>query len=610
MTERAVIPETRTPAEPSTAPESKLSSKVGGLREGLLRLPERLRQIRLTEGQTFLFFSVLVGLASGLLVVCFQIAIGWTRLWLLGSALAPSHVRVILMPTLAGLVVAFLVMRVFPRVRGSGVNQTKAAVYISSGHIPFSTVVGKFICCALAIGSGQSLGPEDPSLQIGAGFASALGRRLQLSREKFRLIAPVGAAAGLAAAFNAPISSVLFVIEEVIGKWTAGVLGAIVLSALSSAVVMRNFLGSEPLFRVTSYRLGHPSELIAYAVLGLVGGGAAVAFSRLIAVLRPRLMRLPTPTHYFQPALAGLLIGLIGIVFPQVMGAGYETIDQAMHDQYVWQVMVLLALFKIIATVLSFSSGTPGGMFAPALFIGAMLGGAVGGVERHFFPGLTGSVGAYALVGMGTFFAGFLRVPMTSVFMVLELSGNYSIIVPVMISNTIAYIISRKYEKLALFDMLARQEGMDLPSMEEQREETVLQVESAMRPRPAVVLRGEQSVAEALSLVKDSPEQYFLVDQNARGWSGVTKELLLWQAQQGKGDVLLTNLPDRQRLSLPHLHPDQPLDVALRRIGDHPLLPVVSRTNLQHLEGVASLNDVLRAYRTAFATSVAAVGTP
>lgn len=610
MTERAVIPETSVPSAPNLPPKSDPGSSAGGARDGLLWLLERLRMVRLTEGQLFLFFSVLVGLTAGLLVVCFQIAIGWTRLWLLGSALAPSHVRVVLVPTLAGLVVAFLVIRVFPRVRGSGVNQTKAAVYISSGHIPFSTVVGKFICCALAIGSGQSLGPEDPSLQIGAGFASALGRRLRLSREKFRLIAPVGAAAGLAAAFNAPISSVLFVIEEVIGKWSAGVLAAIVLSALASAVVIRNFLGSEPLFRVTSYRLGHPSELLAYAVLGLVGGVASVAFARLIAVLRPRLMRLPLRTHYFQPALAGLLIGLIGIVFPQVMGAGYETIDQAMHDQYIWQVMVLLAVFKIVATVLSFSSGTPGGMFAPSLFIGAMLGGAVGGVERHFFPGLTGSVGAYALVGMGTFFAGFLRVPMTSVFMVLELSGNYSIIVPVMISNTIAYIISRKYQKMALFDMLARQEGMDLPSMEEQREEMVLQVESAMRPLKGPVLHGEQSVAEALAVVRDSPEEYFLVDQGARGWSGVTKELLLWQVQQDIGDVLLMDLPDRQRLSLPHLHADQPLDVALRRIGDHPLLPVVSRTNLQHLEGVVSLEDVLRAYRASFAGSAAAVEAP
>jgi CIC family chloride channel protein len=177
---------------------------------GRLRLPLR-------EDHLFLLLAVIIGVYSGLAVVLFRISIDWARLRFLGSTLAPSWPRVVLVPAAVGLVVAFLVMRFFPRVRGSGVNQTKAAMYIYDGYIPFNTVIGKFITCALAIGSGQSLGPEDPSLQMGAGIASALGRRLRLTREKLRLIAPVGAAAGLAAAFNSPISAVLFVIEEVIG---------------------------------------------------------------------------------------------------------------------------------------------------------------------------------------------------------------------------------------------------------------------------------------------------------------------------------------------------------------------------------------------------------
>jgi chloride channel protein, CIC family len=570
-----------------------------GVLAWLTILRRRANRLSLREGQLFLFLSVLIGLFSGLLVVCFDIAIDWTRVKLLGSALAPSPMRVILVPALAGVGVALLVIHVFPRVRGSGVNQTKAAVYVSDGYIPFSTVVGKFVTCALAIGTGQSLGPEDPSLQIGAGIASALGRRLNLSRDKVRLIAPVGAAAGLAAAFNAPISSVLFVLEEVIGRWSAGVLGAIVLAALSSVVVMRNFMGAEPLFRVTTYRLGHSSELVAYAVLGVVGGFASVAFTRLIAALRPRLMALPRRTHYVQPALAGLLVGLIGLKFPQVMGAGYQVIDQAMHNQYAWQMLALLAAAKIIATVFSFSSGAPGGMFAPSLFIGAMLGGAVGGVEHHFFPGLTGSVGAYALVGMGTVFAGFMRVPMTSVFMVLELSGNYSIIVPVMISNAIAYVISRKYQKVPLFDLLSRQEGMDLPSMEAQREESTLRVENALRPYTGPLLHGEQTVLDALNGLGNSADQNFLVNQGLQGWSVITKERLRILNEQGKGGTPLKLLPNPQRL--PHVHPDQPLEMALRRISDHPLLPVISRVDLRRLEGVVALEDILRAFRASFA---------
>ncbi|PYX86705.1 MAG: chemotaxis protein CheA, partial [Acidobacteria bacterium] len=338
-------------------------------------------QFAFREERFFLIVSVFIGIFSALAVVCFRLAIDFSRLTFLGPSLAPTGLRVLLAPALAGLVVGVLVLHVFPTVRGSGVNQTKAALYIYNGYIPLRTAIGKFITAALAIGAGHSLGPEDPSLQIGAGLASALGRKLKLSREKLRLIAPVGAAAGLAAAFNAPISGVLFVIEGVIGRWSAGILGAVVLSAVSSVVVMRWFLGSEPMFRIPAVQLIRPQELMAYAALGIVGGVAAVIFSRAIGILRPKLKALPRWSQYFQPGVAGLLIGLIGYFgFPQVMGAGYDYIDQAMHNQFTWKMLAILAGLKILSTTLSFVSGTPGGMFAPTLFIGAMLGGAVGGV--------------------------------------------------------------------------------------------------------------------------------------------------------------------------------------------------------------------------------------
>jgi hypothetical protein len=201
------------------------------------RSPKALLKSVFREERFFLILSVFIGIFSGLAVVGFWFAIGWCRIYLLGSGAMLSPTRLLLAPTMAGLVIAVLVIHVFPLARGSGVNQTKAALYIYNGYIPFRTAIGKFITAALAIGSGHSLGPEDPSLQIGACLASVLGRQMQLSRDRMRLIAPVGAAAGLAAAFNAPISAVLFVIEEVIGRWTAGILGSVVLSAVSSVVV-------------------------------------------------------------------------------------------------------------------------------------------------------------------------------------------------------------------------------------------------------------------------------------------------------------------------------------------------------------------------------------
>ncbi|HMD99127.1 MAG TPA: chloride channel protein [Terriglobia bacterium] len=561
-------------------------------------LPARLRAIRdvaMAEENLFLLLAVIIGLFSGLSVVLFRIAIDWTRIALLGSALTPPWWRVLLVPTLGGLVVAILVIKLFPLVRGSGVNQTKAAVYIYDGFIPFSTVIGKFITCALAIGSGQSLGPEDPSLQIGAGIASALGRRLQLSREKVRLIAPVGAAAGLAAAFNSPIAAVLFVIEEVIGKWTAGVLGAIVLAAVSSVTVIRVFLGSEPLFRIPAYRLVHPSELLVYAALGVAGGLASLLFVKLLSFARPRVRKLPSWTRYFQPAVAGLAIGVIGLWFPQVMGAGYDTIDQAMHNQYAWGILAVLAALKILSTSLSFTGGAPGGMFAPTLFIGAMLGGALGGVEHHFFPSLTASVGSYCLVGMGTLFAGFLRAPMTSVFMVLEVSGNYSIIVPVMISNTIAYLISLKYQPTALFDLLSRQDGVDLPSMEELREQTPLLIEDAMRPPGGTVLQEDDLLASAVKKSESWPGDYVPASHWDGTWSLIDKEGLKQEAVARGRDPLRTILPVSKRV--PVVHADQPLYVAMRRIGEWPLLPVVHRAAFTRLQGVISLEDILRRYR-------------
>jgi CIC family chloride channel protein len=547
------------------------------------------------EERFFLILSVFIGVFSGLAVVCFRFAIGWCRLYLLGSGAVLSPTRLLLAPTLAGLVIAVLVLHVFPLARGSGVNQTKAALYIYNGYIPFRTAIGKFITAALAIGSGHSLGPEDPSLQIGACLASVLGRKMRLSRDRMRLIAPVGAAAGLAAAFNAPISAVLFVIEEVIGRWTAGILGSVVLSAVSSVVVMRWFLGSESLFRIPAVQLERPSELIAYAILGIVGGLASVVFSMGIATFRPKLKALPLWTQYLQPALAGLLIGIIAwLGAPQVMGAGYEAMDEAMHGRFTWQFLAILAGLKIVATLFSFVSGTPGGMFAPTLFIGAMLGAAVGGVEHVVLPHLSGSPGTYALVGMGVLFAGFLRAPMTSVFMVLEVSGNYSIILPVIVANTIAYVISRGLQPIAIFDVLTRQDGLELPSMEEQREEGILRVEDAMHPVEGPILDAQATLDQALRVAEPSAANELLV-RSPSGWNSVTKEQLRAMVKEGKGGATLgSQLPI---LQIPSLHPDLPLETALRYVDRWPLVPVVSRADFRHLEGVISERDVLERYR-------------
>jgi CIC family chloride channel protein len=547
------------------------------------------------DERLFLVLSIFIGVLSGLLVVSFRVAIEWIKILTLGSAPHAGQFRLLLAPTLAGLFVAALVQLFFPGARGSGVNQTKAALYIYNGYISFRTVIGKFITSAIAIGCGHSLGPEDPALQIGAGVASMVARRLNLSRQRLRLFAPIGAAAGLAAAFNAPISAILFVIEEVIGRWSAAVLGSVVLSAISSVVVARWFWGPEPIFRIPSVTLRDPREMIAYAVLGIVGGFFALVFSKALGYLRPRLRALPTWTQYCQPGIAGLLVGLIGFVgFPQVMGPGYEVIDQAMHGQFAWKLLFALALLKILATTLSFSSGTPGGMFAPTLFIGAMLGASVGSFEKLFFPHLTGTVGSYALVGMGVLFAGFLRAPLTSVFMVLEVSGNYSIILPVILANTIAYLLSRVLAPVPIFEVFTHQDGLELPSMEEQREESGLRIEDALRPVDVPVFKGSDSVQTVAEALTTGAANVCLIHVWDGSWYAMRAEELTSASAMLTPDSTLERVLPPERV--PVLFPDMPLDRALPYFSRWPVLSVMNRARHGAIDGVITLEDVLRRY--------------
>lgn len=551
----------------------------------------------LGDSQLFLLLAIFIGLLAGLSVVLFRLSIEAVRIALLGSSLWPSWTRLVWVPAAVGLVTAGLVRWLFPQAKGSGVNQTKTAVYISDGYIPFPTVVGKFLVCSAAIGGGFSLGPEDPSLQMGAGIASALGRRLGLDREKTRWLAPVGAAAGLAAAFNAPISAVLFVIEEVIGTWSASGLGAIVLAAVAAVEVMRWFLGSEPIFAVPAVEPGPPIELLGYVALGVVGGVASLVFLRLLVWLHGKLTRLPSRFLLFLPALAGIGLGLLGKWVPESLGTGYVYADEILHGQYSGTAMALLAGAKILATTVCFAAGVPGGLFAPAMFVGTALGGAVGMAVKVLLASASNPVAAFGLVGVGTLFAGFLRVPITSVFMVVEISGNYSMVLPVMIANTLAYLVSRRYAARGLFSQLARQEGVELPSLEEFRERRILRVEQALGAADLPPVRDVScSLQEAFAALDSAHSTCLLIHASCGDWALAERtQLITAQATVQAKQPVLAILPQLTRL--PVLFPDQPLEDALPVVQRVPVVPVVSRADPDQLLGVLTLQAVLRTYR-------------
>ena len=559
-------------------------------RTPLLRWIDRLQQ---REDQIFLLLTLVIGALTGLAVVAFILLterLGM-RLYPVGSAAW----RRLLIPVLGSLGMGYLLFRYFPDARGSGVPQTKAALFARKGVITAATMFGKFFCTAATLASGIPLGREGPSVQVGGGIASVLGRRLGLRPEKVKALIPVGAAAAIAAAFNTPLAAVLFSLEEVMGDLHAPVLGSVVLASATSWAMLRLLLGNNPLFQVPQYQLVHPIELAVYAVLGVVGGLVSVAFTKLLLGMRERFLRLPEKTLWFQPVAGGLLVGLMGWFVPQVLGVGYGYVGEALNGRMALQLMVLLVVLKLLAVTTSYGSGNAGGIFGPSLFIGAMLGGTVGSIAHQLMPGYTATPGAYALVGMGTAFAGIVRAPMTSVLMIFETTRDYAVIVPLMISNLVSFFISTRLQRQPIYEALALQDGIHLPSAETRQRHGKRQVIQAMHAATEV-LSAQMTVREAFEQAHSSQFRAWPVTDR-RGVVGVislaTLERELAESAAAKQ---LGELVDAR--AFPHVHTDQSLDLVLERMGTArlELLPVVSRADVHKLEGIVTLRDVLGSY--------------
>jgi CIC family chloride channel protein len=532
-------------------------------------LPRVLKFLRLEEHRVFIGLTIVIGLVAGLAAVLFHLAIEYAQQLFFGGLEDPSLLRLIMVPTLVSIVTGWLLYKYFPDARGSGVPQTKTAYLLHDGVINARTPFAKFLLGALTIGAGHSMGREGPSLQIGAGLASVLGRWFKLSKEHVKNLVPVGGAAAIGAAFNTPIAAVLFALEEIVGDLSGALLGSTVLASVSATVLARSILGNEPLFTVPSYQLAHPAELLAYAGLGVVGGFVSVAFSRGLLRVRKWFFTLPEWSVPWQPAMGGLAIGLLAALMT-------------------WQ--------------------DAGGIFAPSLFIGAMVGGALGTVlQSGGLPFPTASPGAYALVGMGTLFAGIVRAPMTSIFMIFELTQDYEIVLPVMIANMIAYSISRRYQKIPLYHALLVQDRIHLPQPKDRVAVGKWRVRDVMTHEPKT-LSIDATVSEALEQMKDWPGICFPVMKEDKLTGVITRSALekLAAAEhletEGEGGekfdpATVTLGPLVMREDWEHVHPDNALEVALERLRESPgLLPVVSRLNTHKLEGVITLENVMKTF--------------
>ena len=545
------------------------------------------------EEQVFLLLSLLIGALTGLAVVAFIVLterLGM-RLYPVGSAAW----RRVLVPVAGSLAMGVLLYRYFPNARGSGVPQTKAALFAGDGFISLRTVLGKFFCTATTLASGIPLGREGPSVQVGAGIGSVLGRWLGLRPEKVKALIPVGAAAAIAAAFNTPMAAVLFSLEEVMGDMHAPILGSVVLASATSWAVLRLLLGNNPLFQVPQYTLVHPLELAIYALLGIAGGFLSVAFTKLLLGMRKYFLHLPRSTRWWHPVAGGVTVGLMGWLVPQVLGVGYTYVGSALNGTMALKLMLLLVVLKLFGVTVSYASGNAGGIFGPSLFLGAMLGGAIGTVAHGLLPGYTATPGAYALVGMGALFAGIVRAPMTSVLMIFEMTRDYAVIVPLMIANLTSFFISSRFQKQPIYEALAHQDGIHLPSHSTRDESSQRSVAQIMRTSPQM-LSSQMRVEEAVEQTRSGPFRIWPVADKGYFLGILNKEDLECAFVDGRKEQPLASLVET--LHVPHVHADHALHLALERMSKYHLdvLPVIHRADLHKLEGVVTLPDVLDAY--------------
>jgi chloride channel protein, CIC family len=423
--------------------------------------------------QQLFVLTVIIGGVCGLAAVAFHLLIELVSRVTIDPALAaPGRTWIwwtLLVPTLGGLVSGLLLQYVVPNARGSGIPQVKVAYAGRGGPLRVRDSMGKFFVGALQIGTGSSLGREGPTVQIAAGLASRIGRWARLPSDDARRLLAVGSAAGIAAAFNAPIAAVTFTIEEVIGTLDQTVLSGVIVAAALAAVVERSVLGTSPVFDLPqSAGLVHASSLLLYAALGLFAATLAILFTDSLLAVRLRFRALRALPGWAKPAAGGLATGALAVAalgflgMKGITGGGYETLGAALAGRLAVGVLLPLCLLKIAATVLSYSSGGAGGIFAPSLFIGGTAGGVVGALDMALLHHGSASLGAFALVGMGAVFAGIIRAPITSVLIIIEMTGGYSLILPLMIANMLAYGIARHYRPTPIYEALLEQDGINL----------------------------------------------------------------------------------------------------------------------------------------------------
>ena len=566
------------------------------------RIVERAKALPQNENNVLVLSAVAVGILAGLGAIALDELVHLFTDTFLGhnGVEGTDLLRIAVAPIIGGLLVGPLVTRFASEAKGHGVPEVMEAVALRGGKIRGRVAFVKTLASAITIGSGGSAGREGPIVQIGATLGSKVGQVFKMSDQRVRILVGCGAAGGIAAVFNAPLAGVFFALEVILGRFTARGFATVVLSAVTSSVIWRARHGNSPVLQVPEFGLASPVELAFYIALGIAAAVVGLAFVRLLYWTEDRFEALPILDD-LKPAIGAAFLGLLGVAVtltaigkPLIFGSGLPGLNLALGNQMVWWALLILLVGKMIGTSFSLGSGGSGGVFAPSLFMGAMLGGIVGQAARTLFPAFVGPVGAYALVGMAALFAGVAQAPIAATLIVFEMTNDYKIILPLMLSVIVATVVYSLLNPRSIYTMKLARKGVELTGGRERHlmERTPVRV-GVVEDFPRLVLPATLEDARA-GLADTTSDWLVAVDGEGRLMGVLPRETVA--ELDGKEAVLESLIQD-----VPAITRYQSLDVAMRRLAPRGLrmLPVIDAPSSRQVVGVVTRDSLMGAYWSA-----------
>ena len=595
------------PPSTSSGDEPRQGAAIEGIADGVDGRLSRVRQWVAVHPEGLVGLALVIGVGGGLGAIVFrymilgvtELATGRADPSVAGRVGNPHLPRLgvwylLLVPVIGGLIYGPIVARFAPEARGHGVPEVMLAVSRMGGRIRPQVPFVKSVASALCIGTGGSVGREGPIVQIGSAIGSVVGQAAKVSDQRLRLLVACGAGAGISATFNAPIAGVFFALEVILRDFETQSFGVVVLSSITAAAVGRAAFGSHAFLHLPAFGVASSVEYPLYALLGVLAAVWGVVFIRVLYGSEDLADRIWRGPEWLRPGVGGLLLGLLLIALPEMYGVGYPVLERAVDGRYVAGFLLVLLIGKTLATSLTMSIGGSGGIFAPSLFMGAMLGSAYGQAIHAVFPHASSSAGAYGLVGMGAVFAAAARAPITAVLIIYELTGEYSTILPLMLAIVIATAISARLSRDTIYTLKLRRRGIDLQQRIRPLLADVL-VRDAMNKTPDPIA-GDTRLQDVLDRFATDAGSTLPVTDDQRRLLGLINPADLERAIQDGFPSAIT-AANLARTS-PLIYPDDPLDEAIQALGraDENGLPVIDRSD-NSIVGWITQGDILTLYR-------------